>query len=100
LSVAVEFVVSRVSRRAGGKSRTIDRTIVREGDAQDEQTFASVLADVARLLWSTKTAANIAAAAKCSERAAQFYLSGQRDWSADAMAAVILEVLKRHLARE
>ena len=65
----------------------------------DEQTFDCVLSDVARTLWPTKTAANIAASANCSVRAAEFYLAGDRDWSGDALAAIVVEILKRHSMR-
>ena len=65
----------------------------------DEQVFGSVLSEVSRTLWPHKTAANIAAAANCSVRAAEFYLAGQRDWSGDAIAAIVSEILKRHAMR-
>jgi hypothetical protein len=73
----------------------IGRTTVHD----DEQLFGSVLADVAKTLWPHKTAANIAAAAGCSERAAEFYLSGDREWSGAALAAIVAEILKRHSMR-
>ena len=62
----------------------------------DEQLFGSTLSQIARMLWPQKTAANLAAAANCSVRAAEFYLAGERDWSADALSAIVLEILKRH----
>lgn len=64
-----------------------------------EQSFGSILSDVARLLWPTKTAAHLASAAGCSERAAEFYLAGGREWSGDAMAVIVSEILKRHSMR-
>ena len=73
----------------------IERTDVQA----DEQLFGSCLAEIARTLWPSKTAINIAAAAGCSERAAEFYLSGQRDWSGDAIAAIVSEILQRHKMR-
>lgn len=73
----------------------IGRTPVQDA----EQLFGSVLADVARTLWPDKTAANIAAAAGCSERAAEFYLAGDREWSGAALAAIVSEILKRHAMR-
>lgn len=78
-------------RESTTKNRTIERF--------SEQSFGPILAKVARLLWPAKTAAHIAAAAKCSERAAEFYLAGQRKWSGDAIAAIIAEILKRHSMR-
>ncbi len=71
----------------------------RTPDRGDEQVFGSVLSDVARMLWPSKTAANVAAIAGCTERAAEFWLSGQREWSGDALAAIIAEILKRHSVR-
>lgn len=70
--------------------------------AKTEQSFGevnSVLSSVARMLWPAKTAANIAAATNCSVRAAEMYLAGDRDWSGDAIAAIVSEILKRHQMR-
>jgi hypothetical protein len=64
---------------------------------QSEEQFA--LSNVARLLWPLKTAAHIAAAAGCSERAAVFYLACERQWSGDAIAAIVSEILRRHSMR-
>lgn len=82
----------RVPRR---EQIEISRTIVDD----DEQMFGSVLSQVARMLWPQKTAANIAAAANCSVRAAEFYLAGQREWSGNALAAIVTEILRRHSTR-
>ena len=68
----------------------------------DEQLFGSdrtVLSSVARTLWPHKTAAHLAAATNCSVRAAEMYLGGQREWSGDAIAAIVSEILKRHAMR-
>ena len=59
----------------------------------------SVLADIARTLWPEGTAPNLAAAAKCEVRTAERYLGGQRDWSGDAVAVIVGEILKRHAMR-
>jgi hypothetical protein len=59
----------------------------------------SVLSDVAAALWPTSTAANIAAVVGCSVRAAERYLGGQREWSGDAIAAIVAEILSRHKMR-
>ena len=64
-----------------------------------EESFGSIFADIARVLWPAKTAANVAATVGCSERAAEFYLSGQREWSGDAIAAITAEILRRHAMR-
>jgi hypothetical protein len=65
----------------------------------DVQETEQVFVALARLLWPTKTAAHLGAAAGCSERAAEFYLAGDRDWSGDAVTAIVAEVLKRHAMR-
>lgn len=72
-----------------------DRTLVQGS----EQSFGSILSEVARLLWPAKTAAHVAAVVGCSERAAEFYLAGDRDWSGDALGAIVAEILKRHSMR-
>lgn len=59
----------------------------------------SVLSDIASALWPANTAANIAALVGCSVRAAERYLGGQRDWSGDAIAAIVTEILRRHSMR-
>lgn len=64
-----------------------------------EQDFGSILADVARLLWPAKTAANLAAACGCTERAAEYWLANERPFSGDAIAAIVAEVLRRHAMR-
>lgn len=81
-----------VSGAAHALSSQTARTDVRPS----EQSFGSILGDVARLLWPAKTAANVAALVGCSERAAEMYLAGDRDWSADAMAIIVAEICKRH----
>ena len=58
-----------------------------------ERSFPGKFARVARLLWPHKTAAHLAARAGCSERAAKFYLAGDREWSAAAVGAIISELL-------
>lgn len=67
-----------------------------------EESFASpVLSDVARLLWPKGTAAEIASRAGCTVRNAELYLSaGPQKWSGDAIAVIIAEIMRRHLARE
>lgn len=76
----------------------IDRREIR----RTEESFASpVISDVARLLWPKGTAAEIAARAGCSVRNAELYLSsGPQKWSGTALAVIIAEIMRRHLARE
>ena len=71
----------------------------RSPDDVAEHLFGSVLSEVSRTLWPEKTAANIAACANCSVRAAEFYLAGDREWSGDAIAAIVAEILRRHSMR-
>jgi hypothetical protein len=47
----------------------------------------------ARALWPNKTAAELAFRAKVSERAAKFWLSGDRKPSARAIAIIVNEIL-------
>jgi hypothetical protein len=76
-------------------ARAIDRPYGREKD----QLVESVLSEISRTLWPTNTAANIAALVGCSVRAAERYLGGQREWSGDAIAVIVSEILKRHHMR-
>lgn len=62
----------------------------------DDQMVRDVLADAARMLWPAKTPENLAACIGCTVRAAARYLAGDREWSGDALAAVVSEILKRH----
>ncbi len=48
---------------------------------------------VARVLWPRKTAAELAWRARVTERAAKYWISGQREPSAAAIAAIIAEML-------
>jgi hypothetical protein len=58
-----------------------------------------VLADIATVLWPKNTAANLASHADCEVRTAERYLGGQRDWSGDAIAAIVAEICRRHAMR-
>lgn len=64
-----------------------------------DQMVGDVLSDIARMLWPHKTAENIATEARCTVRAAERYLEGSRDWSPDALAAIMAEILRRHQLR-
>lgn len=82
---------------ARGRARSAEN--VRTYDRETEQLFGSTLADIARTLWPENTAPSIAAATGCSTRAAEFYLAGDREWSGDAIAAIVAEILHRHKMR-
>lgn len=72
---------------------------VRPDDRETDQLVGSVLGDIAKTLWPEGTAPHLAAAAKCEVRTAERYLGGQRDWSGDAIAAIVSEILRRHSMR-
>jgi len=64
-----------------------------------DQMVGDVLADIAETLWPKNTAACIADECGCTVRAAERYLGGQREWSGDAIAVIVGEILKRHAMR-
>lgn len=64
-----------------------------------DQMVGSVLKDVAIALWPENTAANLAALIDCNVRTVERYFEGKREWSGDAIAAVVSEILKRHAMR-
>ncbi len=78
-------------RRLVDNTPQIDRHDWRPTDISD----GDVLTDIAkRVLWPGKTAEALAVASGCSVRQAERYLGG-REWSGDAVAAVMQEILKR-----
>lgn len=85
-------VMHGLSNTAFAGATETDRPSVRSTD----HLVGDVLADIASTLWPTNTAANIASEVGCTVRAAERYLGGQRDWSGDAIAAIVAEILKRH----
>ena len=87
-----------VSARGGAADSEVIHTIA-DANEQSFGAVGSVLSSIARMLWPHKTAANLAAATNCSVRAAEMYLAGDRDWSGDAIAAVVSEILRRHAMR-
>lgn len=80
-----------------GRRATIETT--RTTVQSNEQSFGDVLSDVASVLWPKKTAAHLAAKAGCTERAAEFYMAGDREWSGPAVTAIVSEILTRHAMR-
>lgn len=89
-----EFMHGTISKRASEACE-----IVRPDGRDTDQLVGSVLADIAYTLWPEGTAPSLAAAVKCEVRTAERYLGGQREWSGDAIAAVVSEILKRHAMR-
>ncbi len=61
-----------------------------------DHLVGDVLSDIARTLWPNKTAEHVAVISDCTVRAAERYLAGDREWSSDALAAIVAEILKRH----
>lgn len=84
-------------REVSGAARVAAIKTVRPFGREDEA--GSVLSDIASTLWPTNTAAHIASLVGCSVRAAERYLGGQREWSGDAVAVIVAEILKRHSMR-
>lgn len=79
----------------GGKLAKIDRPIGFETD----QMVGPVLKDIAETLWPENAAANLAARIGCSVRTVERYFEGSRDWSGDAIAIIVTEILARHKMR-
>lgn len=48
---------------------------------------------IVRALWPDKPAVNLSQRIRCSERAAQFYIDGERKPSALCIAAIVAEML-------
>lgn len=73
--------------------------IVRPSCSATDHLVAPVLNDIAAALWPKNTAAHLAAALGCSVRTVERYLEGKRQWSGDAIAAIVSEILRRHSLR-
>lgn len=94
-SVEVFVMHGTISKRAID-ARETDRQACRETDT----SVGDVLSDIAKfVLWPENTAPNLAAACGCSVRQAERILGGHCDWSGDATAAVIAEILLRKKMR-
>jgi hypothetical protein len=84
-------MASVLPERANGAFES-GRQLRRETDT----SVGDVLTDIAkRILWPENTAAHIAVAARCSVRQAERCLGGHCEWSGDAVAAIIGEIVKR-----
>lgn len=64
-----------------------------------DQLVGSVLKDIAVALWPDNAAAHLAALVGCSVRTIERYFEGSREWSGDAIAAIVSEILRRHAMR-
>lgn len=58
----------------------------------------SVIGDVAKMLWPRNTAPELASRVGCSVRTIERQ-QASGDWSGDAIAAIVSEILKRHAMR-
>lgn len=76
-------------------TRKIDRPL---GPATD-QMVEDALAGIVWHLWGQNAPAKLAAILKCSPRTVERYIEGARDWSGDAIAAIVSEILRRHSMR-
>lgn len=73
---------------------------IRHDRRETDTSVGDVLSEIAkRTLWPENTAAHVASAAKCSVRQAERFLGGHCEWSGDAIAAIVSEILKRHAMR-
>lgn len=66
-----------------------ERLFRRERPKAGANNFGTIV----RALWPTKPALNLAQRINCSERAAQFYIDGERKISARCVQAIINELL-------
>jgi len=86
-------------------AREISRPSGRATDEDADRVVGSVLTDIAKTLWPNNTAPHLAAqigrarGKPCAVRSAERYLGGQREWSGDAIAAIVSEILRRHSMR-
>lgn len=78
-------MVGESSRRIAPQSSFKSGTSVHKCSLETRNGFAIA----ARALWPRKTAAELAYRANVSERAAKFWLSGERDPSLDALMVIL-----------
>lgn len=72
----------------------------RQESRDTDRSVGDVLSNICKLvLWPENTAAYLAAEADCSVRQAERFLGGHCEWSGDAQAAVIAEILRRKKMR-
>jgi hypothetical protein len=95
------FVMRTVSEVA----RVAATEIIRPHDRDTDRLVGSVLSDIAKTLWPTNTAPHIAAeitklrGEKCAVRTVERYLADDREWSGDAIAVIVSEIMRRHAMR-
>lgn len=68
----------------------------RQESRETDTSVGDVLADIAKqVLWPENTAPSLATACGCSVRQAERFLGGHCEWSGDAVAAIMSEILLR-----
>lgn len=78
----------------------LERTEIDRPDCPvTDQMVGSVLKDIAEALWPENAAANLAAEIGCAVRTVERYFEGKREWSGDAIAVIVAEILHRHSMR-
>ncbi len=87
-----------------GSTSSVSRSVAIESDRHERrETDRCVggreISSICKLvLWTENTAPNVAAVVGCSVRQAERYLS-EHNWSGDALAAIVTEILARHRMR-
>lgn len=88
--------MSALSRASVALSPEIIRSQLRD----TEMDFGEVLNALARKLYPPpNTAAQIAAELPCSVRLIELYFEGKQQWSGEAVAFLVSEILRRHRMR-
>ena len=83
-----------------GRPRIAASETLRQTWRETDTSVGDVLSEISkRALWPENTAPNLAALCGCSVRMAERYLGGHCEWSGDAIAAIVSEILRRHAMR-
>lgn len=91
----------------GTWQRRVDEAqkIDRPSGLDPDHLVAPVLNEIAAALWPKNTAASLASLIVGPDgkhpavRTIERYLEGSREWSGDAIAAIVAEILRRHSMR-
>lgn len=87
-------------RAVSGQADLAAMQISRSDLRDTEESFGTVLTDIARMLYpAPNTAAQIAVELQCSVRNVELCLSGKQSWSGDAIALFVAEIMRRHRMR-
>lgn len=86
-------------------SRAEPTEIDRPNCPESDHLVAPVLNEIVLALWPSNTAASLAACIVGPDgkppavRTVERYMQGKREWSGDAIAAIVAEILSRHKMR-